>query len=92
MPREHERFSLLSEIVLESASGKQQARVSDISAGGCFVDTITQVRVGERILFELVHPNGDRLQFAGEVAYHLSGVGFGLKFVDLSDEQKQFLE
>jgi hypothetical protein len=92
MPRVHERTGFLAEIVLESASGKRQARISDISVGGCYVDTITTVSVGDKVKFDLVHPNGGHLMFEGEVAYHFNGVGFGLGFTDLSEEQKQFLE
>ncbi len=92
MPREHDRTSFIAEIILESASGKRGARVSDVSEGGCYIDSIISVQVGNLIRFEIIHPNGGRLEFAGEVAYRLEGMGFGVKFTDLSDDQKLFLE
>ncbi len=92
MPRKEERKEFVAEIILESASGRREARISDISAGGCYVDTIVGVRDGETVKFDLVHPRGERLPFTGEVAYRFEGVGFGVKFTDLTDEQKLFLE
>lgn len=35
MPREHERVDFIAQIALDSALGKREVRVSDISAGGC---------------------------------------------------------
>jgi hypothetical protein len=90
--REHPRAPFRVEIVLECASGKRQARVSDISVGGCFVETILDLNVGDEVKFELVHPNGGRLPFVGAVAYHFVGQGFGVKFSGLTDDQKEFLE
>lgn len=92
MPRQEDRKDFIAEIVLESASGRREARVSDISAGGCYIDTIVGVRDGETVNFDLIYPNGGRLAFTGEVAYHFEGVGFGVKFINLTDEQKLFLE
>ncbi len=92
MPRKHERVPFLAEIILHSASGKRTVRISDLSRGGCYVDTISTMADGETVSFELVHPNGERLSFNGEVCYSFEGQGFGLKFTDLGDDQKKFLE
>lgn len=92
MPREQERVPFLIEIVLESASGKREARISDISMGGCYIDSIASFHEGEPVAFDLIHPNGQSLPFTGEVAYVLEGFGFGVKFTDLTEEQSVFLE
>jgi hypothetical protein len=89
--REHERKSFLTEMVLECASGKRQVRVTDVSAGGCYVETIVAVQVGEEVKFDLTHPDGHFVSFTGEVAYHFEGLGFGVRFTNLNDEQKAFL-
>lgn len=91
MPRQHDRVPFLTGIILEFASGRAEARVSDISMGGCFIDTITDARPGEQVRFELVEDNGTRLSFTGKVAYHFEGVGFGVIFTDLDEDQRQFL-
>jgi PilZ domain len=90
--REDERKSFIAEVVLEFASGKRQVRVSDISAGGCYVESIISVQVGDEIKFELLDRNGDRLPFTGQIAYHFDGMGFGVKFTNLTNEQKKYLE
>jgi len=92
MPREHERIPFLMEIILESASGKREARISDISTEGCYVDSIVTPRDEEIVAFEIVRPNGDSMKFTGKVAYILEGFGFGMQFTDLSDAMKTFLD
>lgn len=89
--REHERKSFLAEMVLECASGKRQVRITDISVGGCYVETIVSVQVGEEVKFTLSHQDGRLVPFTGEVAYHFEGLGFGVRFTNLNDEQKAFL-
>ena len=85
MPRKHERVPILTEIVLESASGKRDARISDLSMGGCFVDTIITARVGEPVALKMTLPPGYILDVKGTIAYILDGTGFGVSFTDLSE-------
>jgi len=92
MPRKHERVAILTEIVLESSSGRREARISDISIGGCFVDTIVTARVGEPVTLKVTLPPGYLLQLTGEIAYVLDGCGFGVSFSDLSETTRQSLE
>ena len=80
MPRQHERINHLAEIVLESASGRHPARISDISSGGCYIDTILEVNVGDEIAFEIQKPDGTSQRLTGTVAYHLAGMGFGVRY------------
>ena len=89
MARKHERSSFLTEIVIESASGKRQARISDVSEGGCFVDTIVNARPGEEILLTSSLDSGEQLVIRGRVAYVMDGFGFGVEFIDLSDESRE---
>ncbi len=91
MPRDNERKDFVAQIKLNSASGKREVRVTDISAGGCYIDSIISVQVGEEVKFDLLHPNGGRLPFTAEVAYHFDGVGFGVRFTNLNEEQNLFL-
>ena len=90
MPRQQERRDYLTEIVLESASGRRIARISDIGPGGCFIDAITPVQPGEPVTFEVENGAGP-LRFTGRVAYVLTGCGFGAEFTDLTDLHHQFI-
>jgi len=91
-PRQHERTPVSLGIVLESASGKRDARISDISMGGCFVDSIAQVSEGETAVFQVHLPVGLWVQLYGEVVYLSPGFGFGLRFTRLAEEERILLE
>lgn len=91
MPRKHERSTFLTEIVLESASGKRQARISDVSEGGCFVETITTARPGEEVTISGKLDGAWDFSLTGKVAYVLDGLGFGMQFDELSDEAKMII-
>jgi hypothetical protein len=92
MPRKEDRHSYLREVELEFASGKRTARISDISAGGCYIDTIAQAAVGEPIRLQISTSYGESMQIGGKVAYILEGFGFGVEFVDLTSKQREFLD
>ncbi|MBC7901439.1 MAG: PilZ domain-containing protein [Saprospiraceae bacterium] len=87
MPREQNRIQIPMEILLDSASGKREARISDLSIGGCFVDSIASFPEGERMQFELRLPDSTVEKMTGEVSYVIEGNGFGMKFVGLSEKQ-----
>ncbi len=89
--RDHERKEFFGEIVLEFASGKRQARIADISLGGCYVDSIASVVEGETIGLMIGLSSGNSQQFTGEIAYLLPGLGFGIRFTNLNEEQTAFL-
>jgi hypothetical protein len=82
MPRQQERVTHFEEIVLESASGRQPARISDISDGGCYIDTIVEVKVGDEVSFEIRRPDGTSRRRKGVIAYHFTGMGFGVRYAD----------
>ncbi len=90
--RQHPRVPLSVSVIWEGASGKHEARASDISLGGCFVDTIGQVAVGEIIRFKFSITEDEAIELQGEVVSELPRFGFGLRFRDLSDEHRQRLE
>lgn len=71
--------------------GNYTARVTDLSEGGCYVDSIGEAYTGELLSFKVQMPNGEWLELTGEVAHHTNTVGFGLRFVDLTDHQRERL-
>jgi hypothetical protein len=90
--RQSERINIPLEIVLESASGRRECRISDLSFGGCFVDSIAAVSAGEVLTLMLHLPTRQCLKVQGEVTYLYPGFGFGLRFIDLSKEGEIQLE
>ena len=92
MQRQHERFTHYVDVVLESSSGKIEARISEIGLGGCYVDTIVTVHDGEEVVFKLGPPFDESLRFAGTVVYVFAGMGFGIKFTNLTDQHQAVIE
>lgn len=47
--------------------------------------------VGEIVAFRVLLPDDDWLYLEGEVRHHRHGMGFGVQFVDLNEEQTENL-
>ena len=91
MARKHERIDIVREIILESSAGKRPSRISDMSMGGCYIESITNFRKGEPVSFDLSSTAGEVMRFSGNVAYVLDGFGFGLTFTNLTPNHVTFL-
>ena len=89
--RAQERVPISLEVVCESASGKHDARMSDINTGGCYIDSIAQVAIGEMITFKARLPTGHWVQLRGEVLDNEWHTGFDLRFTDLTEEEEALL-
>jgi hypothetical protein len=72
-------------------TGDHEGRIEDLSLGGCFVNTAGRVDPGEIVGVEIKLPSGEWLQLRGEVASYQTGIGFGLLFSFLTDEEEQAL-
>lgn len=68
-------------------SRKHEARVDDVSIGGCFVNTFGRVELNEAVNLEIQLPSGDWLPLHGRVASYQPGVGFGMSFTSLSERE-----
>lgn len=76
----------------DSSTEAHSARITNLSEGGCYLDSVGDVRRGEIVGFRILLPDGDWLYLEGEVRHHTPGAGFGVQFVDLNDEQTQKLQ
>lgn len=72
-------------------AGDHEGRIEDLSLGGCFVNTTSRVNVGEIVGVEIKLPSGEWLQLRGEVVSHQMGIGFGLLFSFLTEDEEQSL-
>jgi hypothetical protein len=88
--RNEERFEVCLDAIWHG-SGKSPARIIDLSEGGCFVDAIGESYIGEVLTFRAQLPDGTWLELSGEVAHQHQTVGFGLRFVNLTDAQLEQL-
>ena len=89
--RSDERVSINLQARWDGLSGNNEARIEDLSMGGCFVNTRGCVDVGEIVGIEIKLPSGQWLQLRGEVATYMAGTGFGVLFTFLTEEEEQSL-
>ena len=89
--RSDERVSLNLPARWDGLSGRNEARIEDLSLGGCFVNTKGRVDIGEVVGIEIKLPSGEWLPLRGEVATYMVGTGFGVLFTFLTDDEEQTL-
>lgn len=89
--RRYGRLRLPLEVRWEGLSGKHEARVYDLSAGGCYIESMGQVMDGERIVFRVQTPRGRWLVLHGEIVHHQPNMGFGVRFLPLAPPTAQQL-
>lgn len=89
--RSDERVSINLSARWDGLSGTHEARIEDLSLGGCFVNTKGRVDIGEVVGIEMKLPSGEWLQLRGEVASYMLGTGFGVLFTFLTEDEEQAL-
>jgi hypothetical protein len=92
MPRMQERTPVSLDIILEGASGRRVARISDLSLGGCFIDSVTPIRNGEIVSFKVKTSENEWLDLEGEVVYIFAGLGFGVRFISMTESKQSIIE
>ena len=90
--RGQERVRLPLEVRWEGFSGRPTARVYELSLSGCYIESAGQTQPGEHVHFEVQSPSGRWLPpLHGEVVHSQHYMGFGLRFLELSDLQRRIL-
>ena len=90
--RTYERFTVNIDVEWEALEGKEKGTISDISVGGGFVLCSGEVEDGDYVKIFFPLTDGRTIQLFGEVANHVYEIGFGFRFINLSDAQTEFLE
>lgn len=79
-------------VVWQASSGKQDARMSEISMAGCFIDCRVPGRaLGDLVEFKVHMPSGPWVALQGELVDEQYPIGFGLRFTNLSEGDKRML-
>jgi Tfp pilus assembly protein PilZ len=91
-PRNHERVPISLEVEWEGRAGKYEARMSDLSLGGCYIDTIGEASVGDLVHFKVRLPAGHWLRLSGVVVHVEERVGIGLRFPEFSEGYTKLLK
>lgn len=89
--RRHPRIMRPFEGTWSGASGAAPCRIGDISLGGCFVESRATPAPGEATVVSVV-VTGHTFSFAGTVVQTHPGMGFSVKFDDVSPEAANQLE
>src|SRR3712207_4881634 len=87
-----ERFPVNIDIEWEGLIGRKAGTISDLSAQGCFVLCSGEVEDGENVKIFFPLTDGRKIQFWGEVVNHVFEIGFAIRFIELTEAQKDFLE
>src|SRR6266403_4884583 len=81
------RLRVSLDAMWDSSTEAHSARITDLSEGGCFLDSVGEVRTGEIVGFRILLPDDDWLYLEGEVRHYTAGRGFGVSFVELNEGQ-----
>jgi Tfp pilus assembly protein PilZ len=66
--------------------------MANISTGGLFITTEEPIRAGTRMVVRFELPNKHRVIAVSRVCYARKGVGLGVEFLSLDDEDREEIE
>lgn len=85
--RKYTRRSLIADIEYESNSPVLAARISDISLGGLFIDTVNTLDIESKVKFSLTLPeeiSPEPILGEGIVTWCQTTVGMGIRFTRMT--------
>lgn len=88
--RRHPRVPLRLEVSW-SGSQTRPGITTDISNGGCYVESIVQVAVGDLLRFKFQLDAERTIEIEGEIRYIHPTIGFGVRFGNILNVQMQTL-
>lgn len=89
--RAQHRFEQYFECTWQSEWGEERSRVSNLSEGGCYVETRRAVPQGTPLpALTIVLPTGE-VTVEGVVVHSMRGVGFAVQFIDVGADAHAML-
>jgi hypothetical protein len=89
--RQHPRLANRFDGRWQGASGMTRCQVSDLSLGGCYVQSLSAPAVRETTVVTIEF-GAHALSFHGEVVYVEPAMGFAVRFQDLSADDLERLQ
>ncbi|MEP7118792.1 MAG: PilZ domain-containing protein [Acidobacteriota bacterium] len=89
--RVHPRLERPFECTWNGTSGRRDVRITSLSLGGCFIDSVGTPAVGEKLRVEVRLDDLPALALSGEVVYLDRSQGFGVRFLDLPAQDEREL-
>lgn len=78
------RVPLRLEVRWNGFSGGAPAVTSDISFGGCYIESLAPVSIGDILDFDFQPTTSETLRLRGQVLYGHQNIGFGVRFTDVN--------
>ncbi len=82
---------LAADVVEVSSGARLNARTSDISSTGCYLDTLNPVPKGSQVRLTISH-HDELFEATGRIMYVSPGLGMGVVFEDVAAEQRARLQ
>ena len=89
--RETIRYPVSIDVEWEVNSTRLAGTLSDVSFDGCFVLSSGEVKDGDQIRIFVPLADGMKVQFGGKIANYVFEIGFGVRFDQLSADQRKVL-
>lgn len=87
-----QRYNANIDIEWEGLVGRKPGTISDMSVVGCFILCSGEVEDSENVKIFFPLTDGRKIQLWGEVTNHVYEIGFAIRFIELSEAQKDFLD
>lgn len=85
--RRYPRLSRPFDGTWRGASGASPCRLTDLSLGGCYVQSRATPGKGEETTVTVVLGDGHTMSFTGTVVYADPGMGFAVEFTPMTQDQ-----
>jgi hypothetical protein len=82
---------LAADVIELPRGAKLNARTADISLTGCYIDTLNPVPQGSEVRVRITHGT-ETFVSLGRVVYVSYGLGMGITFINMEDDQRTRLE
>jgi uncharacterized protein (TIGR02266 family) len=93
--REFTRHDFIAEVKFRSDTLPLRARISDISEGGIFIDTIAPLPADTMVIVSFYIPDANPaspITGSGKVVWAQETVGMGIEFVNLDEKIRERLK
>ena len=90
--RRYDRSRLIVDVFFDGNDATGVASTKDISVGGFYMNTQANLPEGASLLVRIPLTDGKQVVANAEVVYNNPGRGVGLRFQNLSDENRSLIE
>jgi hypothetical protein len=82
------RVALIRDIEYAGEGNRTRRRLTDLGPNGVYIDTTGPLPMGSEIDLRFTLPDDHVVSATGVVRYHQPGVGMGIEFVEISEDDR----